>query len=87
VKEIERLIQKLEIDKEIIADQEGDTHEEARQLRRPYFRTTRRPCSRMSALYMSIWLASLDQLEERFLRTPASGSLCANFIKRRHSAD
>jgi hypothetical protein len=29
VKEIERLIQKLEIDKEILADQEGDTSEEA----------------------------------------------------------
>jgi hypothetical protein len=29
VKEIERLIQKLEIDKEILADQDGDTNEEA----------------------------------------------------------
>ena len=29
VKEIERLIQKLEIDKEILADQEDDTDEEA----------------------------------------------------------
>jgi len=29
VKEIERLIQKLEIDKEILADQEGDANEEA----------------------------------------------------------
>jgi hypothetical protein len=27
--QIERLIQKLEIDKEILADQEGDTNEEA----------------------------------------------------------
>jgi hypothetical protein len=29
VKEIERLIQKLEIDKEILADQEADANEEA----------------------------------------------------------
>ena len=29
VKEIERLIQKLEIDKEILADPEGDANEEA----------------------------------------------------------
>jgi hypothetical protein len=36
-----------------------------RQLRRPYFRG----CSRASALYRSIWPASLDQLEEIFLRT------------------
>jgi hypothetical protein len=57
---------------------------EDRQLRRPYFRM--RPCSRTSALYRSIWPASLDQLEEIFLRTSASCLLCANFTRRRHSA-
>jgi hypothetical protein len=59
-------------------------NERAPQLRRPYFRA--RPCSRTSALYRSIWPASLDQVEERFRRTSASSLLCANFIRRRHSA-
>ena len=59
---------------------------EDRQLRRPYFWTTRR-CSRMSALYRSIWPASLDQLWAIFLRISASAALCAVRIKRRHSAD
>ncbi|SRR5258708_5257068 len=61
--------------------------ERGRQLRRPYFRTTRRPCSRMSALYRSIWPASPAQLRARFFRAWASASLCANFTKRRHSVD
>jgi hypothetical protein len=60
-------------------------NERGRQLRRPYFREMR-PRSRTSALYRSIWPASLDQLEERFLRTSASSLLCANFTRRRHSA-
>src|SRR6202030_124932 len=59
--------------------------ERGRQLRRPYFRAMR-PCSRTSALYRSIWPASLDQLEERFLRASASASLFADLSKRRHSA-
>jgi hypothetical protein len=60
-------------------------NERGRQLRWPYFRTMRL-CSRTSALYRSIWPASLDQLQERFLRTSASVLVCVNFIRRRHSA-
>ena len=56
------------------------------QLRRPYSWSTRR-CSRTSALYRSIWPASPDQVRARFFKTWASASFCANFIKRRHSAD
>jgi hypothetical protein len=55
--------------------------------KRLYFWTTLRLCSRMSALYRSIWPASLDQLDARFLRTWACASLCARPIKRTHSAD
>jgi hypothetical protein len=62
-------------------------YERGRQLRRPYFRTTWRPCSRVISRYRSIWPASLAQVEERFLRTSTSLSFSANFIKRRHSAD
>ena len=65
--------------------QAGPDNERGRQLRRPYFRVMR-PCSRTSALYRSIWPASLNQLEEIFLRTSASCLLCANFTRRRHSA-
>jgi hypothetical protein len=54
---------------------------------RLYFWTTLRLCSRMSALYRSIWPASLDQLDARFLRTWACASLSARPIKRTHSAD
>jgi hypothetical protein len=63
----------------------GPDNERDRQLRRPYFRIVR-PCSRTSALYRSIWPASLVQLEEIFFRTSASCLLCASFTRRRHSA-
>jgi hypothetical protein len=42
----------------------GDGIEGGRQLRRPYFETAGRRCSRMSTLYRSIWPASLAQLGE-----------------------
>jgi hypothetical protein len=59
--------------------------ERGRQLTRPYSLTTRR--LRTSSLYRSIWPASPSQLREINFSARTSASLCADFTKRRHSAD
>src|ERR1700736_1730502 len=46
----------------------GDGIEGGRQLRRPYFETAGRRCSRMSTMYRSIWPESIAQLHGRFIR-------------------